>query len=163
MVFQDDAELKKARGAELEYESLKVNRLVHNIFITFIYSLISTHVLVFMSSPHTNVLTRQRQELESENKKLKHNLAEMRQSLLRDASASAGAPGSPAYKVLLEQLTASCEELDVRKEEVLILRSQLVSQKEAMQHKVAQEFTSCVVPPVCEHLKTVVCCCCAAG
>lgn len=66
----------------------------------------------------------------------------MRQSLLRDASASAGAPGSPAYKVLLEQLTASCEELDVRKEEVLILRSQLVSQKEALQHKV-EELTSC--------------------
>uniref|UniRef100_A0A8C4HJF2 Myosin VAa n=1 Tax=Dicentrarchus labrax TaxID=13489 RepID=A0A8C4HJF2_DICLA len=76
-----------------------------------------------------------RQELESENKKLKHNLAEMRQSLLGDAAAGAGAPGSPAYKVLLEQLNASCEELDVRKEEVLILRSQLVSQKEAMHHK----------------------------
>lgn len=74
---------------------------------------------------------------------MKHDLAEMRQSLLRDASAGAGAPGSPAYKVLLEQLTASCEELDVRKEEVLILRSQLVSQKEAMQHKV-EEF-----PPRC--------------
>ncbi|TMS13703.1 Unconventional myosin-Va [Larimichthys crocea] len=96
---EDDAEFKKARGAELEYESLK------------------------------------RQELESENKKLKHNLAEMRQSLLGDAAAGAGAPGSPAYKVLLEQLNASCEELDVRKEEVLILRSQLVSQKEAMHHK----------------------------
>ncbi|KAM4602413.1 unconventional myosin-Va [Polymixia lowei] len=96
---RDDAEHKKARGAELEYESLK------------------------------------RQELESENKKLKHNLAEMRQSLLGNAGASAGAPGSPAYKVLLDQLNASCEELDVRKEEVLILRSQLVSQKEAMQHK----------------------------
>uniref|UniRef100_A0A8C4NS39 Myosin VAa n=1 Tax=Dicentrarchus labrax TaxID=13489 RepID=A0A8C4NS39_DICLA len=96
---RDDAEFKKARGAELEYESLK------------------------------------RQELESENKKLKHNLAEMRQSLLGDAAAGAGAPGSPAYKVLLEQLNASCEELDVRKEEVLILRSQLVSQKEAMHHK----------------------------
>lgn len=81
---------------------------------------------------------RQRQELESENKKLKHNLAEMRQSLLRDGSASSAAPGSPAYKVLLEQLNASCEELDVRKEEVLILRSQLVSQKEAMHHKVEQ-------------------------
>ncbi|CAG14888.1 unnamed protein product, partial [Tetraodon nigroviridis] len=96
----------------------------------------------------------QRQELESENKKLKHDLAEMRQSLLRDASASAGAPGSPAYKVLLEQLTASCEELDVRKEEVLILRSQLVSQKEARQHKVA-ELTSwtcstCVRTPEAE-------------
>ncbi len=46
---RDDTEFKKARGAELEYESLK------------------------------------RQELESENKKLKHNLVEMRQSLLGDA------------------------------------------------------------------------------
>ncbi|CAJ1049033.1 unconventional myosin-Va isoform X9 [Xyrichtys novacula] len=96
---RDDAEFKKARGAELEYESLK------------------------------------RQELESENKKLKHDLAEMRQSLLGDKATGAGAPGSPAYRVLLEQLNASCEELEVRKEEVLILRSQLVSQKEAMHHK----------------------------
>ncbi|KAF7659097.1 hypothetical protein LDENG_00002920 [Lucifuga dentata] len=96
---RDDAEHKKARGAELEYESLK------------------------------------RQELESENKKLKHDIAAMRQSLLGDAATGAGAPGSPAYKVLLDQLNASCEELEVRKEEVLILRSQLVSQKEAMQHK----------------------------
>ncbi|XP_016888059.1 unconventional myosin-Va isoform X11 [Cynoglossus semilaevis] len=96
---RDDVEFKKARGAELEYESLK------------------------------------RQELESENKKLKHNLAEMRQSLLGNAAANSGAPGSPAYKVLLDQLNTSCEELDVRKEEVLILRSQLVSQKEAMHHK----------------------------
>uniref|UniRef100_A0A669AZT7 Unconventional myosin-Va n=1 Tax=Oreochromis niloticus TaxID=8128 RepID=A0A669AZT7_ORENI len=92
--------LFQARGAELEYESLK------------------------------------RQELESENKKLKHNLEEMRKSLLGNAATGAGAPGSPAYKVLLEQLSASCEELEVRKEEVLILRSQLVSQKEAMHHKV---------------------------
>ncbi|XP_077421039.1 unconventional myosin-Va isoform X3 [Vanacampus margaritifer] len=76
-----------------------------------------------------------RQELESENKKLKHDLAEMRRSLLGSAASSAGAPGSPAYKVLLDQLNSSCEELEVRKEEVLILRSQLVSQKEAMQHK----------------------------
>ncbi|XP_043952757.1 unconventional myosin-Va isoform X9 [Gambusia affinis] len=76
-----------------------------------------------------------RQELESENKKLRHDLAEMRQSLLGGAAAGAGAPGSPAYKVLLDQLNASCEELEVRKEEVLILRSQLVSQKEAVHHK----------------------------
>uniref|UniRef100_A0A1A8EP02 Myosin VAa n=1 Tax=Nothobranchius korthausae TaxID=1143690 RepID=A0A1A8EP02_9TELE len=96
---RDDAEFRKARGAELEYESLK------------------------------------RQELESENKKLRHDLSEMRRSLLSDAATGAGAPGSPAYKVLLDQLNASCEELEVRKEEVLILRSQLVSQKEAMHHK----------------------------
>lgn len=91
------------------------------------------------TSPLPPLAPRQRQELESENKKLKHNLAEMRQSLLRDGSASSAAPGSPAYKVLLEQLNSSCEELDVRKEEVLILRSQLVSQKEAMHHKVEQQ------------------------
>ncbi|KAL0169008.1 hypothetical protein M9458_037230, partial [Cirrhinus mrigala] len=51
------------------------------------------------------------------------------------AEAGSAAPGSPAYTVLLDQLNASNEELEVRKEEVLILRSQLVSQKEAMQHK----------------------------
>ncbi|XP_064169741.1 unconventional myosin-Va isoform X3 [Anguilla rostrata] len=96
---RDDEEHKKARGAELEYESLK------------------------------------RQELESENKKLKHDLNEMRQSLTENAGAAKAAPGSPAYKVLLDQLNCSNEELEVRKEEVLILRSQLVSQKEAMQHK----------------------------
>uniref|UniRef100_A0A3P9LLX2 Unconventional myosin-Va n=1 Tax=Oryzias latipes TaxID=8090 RepID=A0A3P9LLX2_ORYLA len=83
-----------------------------------------------------NFVASQRQELESENKKLKHDLAAMRKSLLGDAVTGAGAPGSPAYKVLLDQLNASCEELEVRKEEVLILRSQLVSQKEAMHHKV---------------------------
>lgn len=76
-----------------------------------------------------------RQELESENKKLKHDLNQMRQSLRGSAEAGSGAPGSPAYTVLLDQLNASNEELEVRKEEVLILRSQLVSQKEAMQHK----------------------------
>ncbi|KAJ8391648.1 hypothetical protein AAFF_G00087890 [Aldrovandia affinis] len=54
-----------------------------------------------------------RQELDSENKKLKRELNEMRQAVLN----------------------ASNEELEVRKEEVLILRSQLVSQKEAVQHK----------------------------
>lgn len=78
----------------------------------------------------------QRQELESENKKLKHNLNDMRQLLSGNAGAGSSAPGSPAYKVLLEQLNSANEELDVRKDEVLILRSQLVSHKEAMQHKV---------------------------
>uniref|UniRef100_A0A3B3QCH2 Unconventional myosin-Va n=1 Tax=Paramormyrops kingsleyae TaxID=1676925 RepID=A0A3B3QCH2_9TELE len=77
-----------------------------------------------------------RQELESENKKLKHDLNQIRQSMSGIAGASSAAPGSPAYKVLLDQLNASNEELEVRKEEVLILRSQLVSQKEARQHKV---------------------------
>ncbi|XP_032372362.1 unconventional myosin-Va isoform X11 [Etheostoma spectabile] len=109
---RDDVEFKKARGAELEYESLK------------------------------------RQELESENKKLKHDLVEIRRSLLGNAATGAGAPGSPAYKVVLEQLNASCEELEVRKEEVLILRSQLVSQKEAMHHKETMTEPSAYVEDV---------------
>uniref|UniRef100_A0A8C4TCA4 Unconventional myosin-Va n=1 Tax=Erpetoichthys calabaricus TaxID=27687 RepID=A0A8C4TCA4_ERPCA len=76
-----------------------------------------------------------RQELESENKKLKNDLNELRKVLSEKPTAAISAPGSPAYKVLLDQLNSSNEELEVRKEEVLILRSQLVSQKEAMQHK----------------------------
>uniref|UniRef100_A0A665X1C5 Myosin VAa n=1 Tax=Echeneis naucrates TaxID=173247 RepID=A0A665X1C5_ECHNA len=92
----------------------------------------------FAATP--TLFTSQRQELESENKKLRHDLAEMRQSLLGDAATGAGAPGSPAYKVLLDQLNSACEELEVRKEEVLILRSQLVSQKEAMHHRVKMAF-----------------------
>uniref|UniRef100_A0A671YST9 Myosin VA n=1 Tax=Sparus aurata TaxID=8175 RepID=A0A671YST9_SPAAU len=103
---------------------------------TYVITII--HAINTYFPPTLNYFTPQRQELESENKKLKHNLVEMRQSLLGNAGASSGAPGSPAYKVLLEQLNSACEELDVRKEEVLILRSQLVSQKEAMHHKVEQ-------------------------
>uniref|UniRef100_A0A8C9VNJ7 Unconventional myosin-Va n=1 Tax=Scleropages formosus TaxID=113540 RepID=A0A8C9VNJ7_SCLFO len=80
-----------------------------------------------------------RQDLESENKRLKHELNQMRQLLMEDTTTVAmgtAMPGGPAYKLLLDQLNLANEELEVRKEEVLILRSQLVSQKEAMQHKV---------------------------
>ncbi|XP_051896264.1 unconventional myosin-Va isoform X3 [Pristis pectinata] len=73
-----------------------------------------------------------RQELESENKKLKNELNELHRALTDKGTPQATAPGSPAYKVLLDHLNAATEELEVRKEEVLILRSQLVSQKEAM-------------------------------
>ncbi|XP_012861795.2 unconventional myosin-Va [Echinops telfairi] len=76
-----------------------------------------------------------RQELESENKKLKNELNELRQALSEKGAPEVTAPGAPAYRVLMEQLTSVSEELDVRKEEVLILRSQLVSQKEAIQPK----------------------------
>uniref|UniRef100_F6YFT5 Myosin VA n=1 Tax=Monodelphis domestica TaxID=13616 RepID=F6YFT5_MONDO len=76
-----------------------------------------------------------RQELESENKKLKNELNELRKALSEKGAPEVTAPGAPAYRVLMEQLTSVSEELDVRKEEVLILRSQLVSQKEAIQPK----------------------------
>uniref|UniRef100_A0A8C9SJR6 Unconventional myosin-Va n=1 Tax=Scleropages formosus TaxID=113540 RepID=A0A8C9SJR6_SCLFO len=91
-----------------------------------------------MFSSHTLFLGQGRQDLESENKRLKHELNQMRQLLMEDTTTVAmgtAMPGGPAYKLLLDQLNLANEELEVRKEEVLILRSQLVSQKEAMQHK----------------------------
>uniref|UniRef100_I3JNL6 Myosin VAb n=1 Tax=Oreochromis niloticus TaxID=8128 RepID=I3JNL6_ORENI len=76
-----------------------------------------------------------RQELESENKKLKQDLNELRKSLTNENSDLVPpAPGSLPYKVLLEQLNSSTEELEMRKEEVLLLRSHLVRQ-EALKHK----------------------------
>lgn len=78
----------------------------------------------------------QRQELESENKKLKNELNELRRAITEKVSPDPSGPGAPVYKVLLEQMTSVSEELEVRKEEVLILRSQLVSQMEAIPHKV---------------------------
>ncbi|XP_053573459.1 unconventional myosin-Va isoform X2 [Bombina bombina] len=76
-----------------------------------------------------------RQELESENKKLKNDLNELRKAVADKASPDAGGPGSHVYRVLMEQVTSVSEELEVRKEEVLILRSQLVSQMEAIPRK----------------------------
>ncbi|XP_042328382.1 unconventional myosin-Va isoform X5 [Sceloporus undulatus] len=76
-----------------------------------------------------------RQELESENKKLKNELNELRKALMEKSSPDTTAPGAPAYRVLLDQMTSVSEELEVRKEEVLILRSQLMSQKEAIPPK----------------------------
>ncbi|KAL1287392.1 MYO5B [Ovibos moschatus] len=70
-----------------------------------------------------------RQELESENKKLKNELNELRKAVADQASehspATAGTPDS--YSLLLNQLRLANEELEVRKEEVLILRTQIVS------------------------------------
>ncbi|XP_058012453.1 unconventional myosin-Va [Ahaetulla prasina] len=76
-----------------------------------------------------------RQELESENKKLKNELNELRKALVEKRGPDVTMPGAPAYRVLLDQMTSVSEELEVRKEEVLILRSQLMSQKEAVPFK----------------------------
>ncbi|XP_015679193.1 unconventional myosin-Va [Protobothrops mucrosquamatus] len=76
-----------------------------------------------------------RQELESENKKLKNELNELRKALMEKSAPDVTMPGAPAYRVLLDQMTSVSEELEVRKEEVLILRSQLMNQKEAVQPK----------------------------
>uniref|UniRef100_A0A3Q1JUY7 Uncharacterized protein n=1 Tax=Anabas testudineus TaxID=64144 RepID=A0A3Q1JUY7_ANATE len=77
-----------------------------------------------------------RQELESENKKLKQDLNELRKSLTDEKSdLLPPSPGSLPYNTLLEQLNSSNEELEMRKEEVLLLRAHMVRQ-EALKHKV---------------------------
>ncbi|XP_041794286.1 unconventional myosin-Va-like isoform X2 [Chelmon rostratus] len=76
-----------------------------------------------------------RQELESENKKLKQDLTELRKSLTNeDSELMPPAPGSLPYSILLDQLSSSNDELEMRKEEVLLLRSHMVRQ-EALKHK----------------------------
>lgn len=75
----------------------------------------------------------QRQELESENKKLKNDLNDLRKTL----SAAPDGPSSElqdGYNLLLRQLRAANEELDARKEEVLILRTQIVSKAQQQEN-----------------------------
>ncbi|KAG7321111.1 hypothetical protein KOW79_015526 [Hemibagrus wyckioides] len=69
-----------------------------------------------------------RQELESENKKLKNDLNELRKSLADRASEDSSSNElQDSYNVLLNQLKSANEELDIRKEEVLMLKTQIVS------------------------------------
>ncbi|KAL4617287.1 unconventional myosin-Vb isoform X3 [Arapaima gigas] len=81
-----------------------------------------------------------RQELESENKKLKNELNELRKAVADNATQNGNSTSSElqdSYNLLLNQLNAANEELEVRKEEVLILRTQIVSstqQNEAAKH-----------------------------
>ncbi|XP_026210327.1 unconventional myosin-Vb isoform X3 [Anabas testudineus] len=80
-----------------------------------------------------------RQELESENKKLKNDLNELRKTISERASQNNSSNElQDSYNLLLSQLKAANEELDARKEEVLILRSQIVSNAQ-LQEKNEQE------------------------
>uniref|UniRef100_A0A8C7GVU3 Myosin VB n=1 Tax=Oncorhynchus kisutch TaxID=8019 RepID=A0A8C7GVU3_ONCKI len=82
------------------------------------------------------------QELESENKKLKNDLNELRKAIADRASQNSSSNElQDGYNLLLGQLKAANEELEVRKEEVLILRTQIVSaahQKEETTNQIAQ-------------------------
>lgn len=69
----------------------------------------------------------QRQELESENKKLKNELNELRKAIADHATQNNSSNDvQDSYNLLLNQLKSAHEELEVRKEEVLILRSQIM-------------------------------------
>ncbi|XP_078276446.1 unconventional myosin-Vb isoform X2 [Rhinoraja longicauda] len=74
-----------------------------------------------------------RHELESENKKLKNDLNELRKVVAEKATLDDPTNESEnACNILLHQLKEANEELEVRKEEVLMLRTQIV---EAAQQK----------------------------
>ncbi|XP_037835229.1 unconventional myosin-Vb [Kryptolebias marmoratus] len=69
-----------------------------------------------------------RQELETENKKLKNDLNELRKTIAERAlQDDASNEQQDSYNLLLSQLKSANEELDARKEEVLILKTQIVS------------------------------------
>uniref|UniRef100_A0A671LK64 Unconventional myosin-Vb n=1 Tax=Sinocyclocheilus anshuiensis TaxID=1608454 RepID=A0A671LK64_9TELE len=79
-----------------------------------------------------------RQELETENKKLKNDLNELRKAVADRASENNSSNElQEGYSLLLNQLKAANEELDVRKEEVLMLKTQIVNstrQSESINH-----------------------------
>ncbi|XP_069483064.1 unconventional myosin-Vb isoform X2 [Ambystoma mexicanum] len=76
-----------------------------------------------------------RQELESENKKLKNELNEVRKAIAdRAAQSNSSNHSQDGYNILLNQLKLANEELDVRKEEVLILRTQIVNAGHQREH-----------------------------
>uniref|UniRef100_A0A663NDQ8 Myosin VB n=1 Tax=Athene cunicularia TaxID=194338 RepID=A0A663NDQ8_ATHCN len=73
------------------------------------------------------ILIFHRQELESENKKLKNELNELRKAIADGATQnSSSSDVQDRYNLLLNQLKSANEELEVRKEEVLILRTQIM-------------------------------------
>ncbi|XP_062828632.1 unconventional myosin-Vb isoform X4 [Anolis carolinensis] len=69
-----------------------------------------------------------RQELESENKKLKNDLNELRKAVVDRVAQNNNCSHDiyDSYSLLLNQLKSANEELEVRKEEVLILRTQII-------------------------------------
>lgn len=128
--------------AELDLEKLKVWLVQQNVFHNAAkeakISIITNQLRQSTLSHGLENYFMQRQELQSENKKLKQDLSELRKSLTCESSDMLPpAPGSLPYNILLEQLSSSNDELDMRKEEVLLLRSHMVRQ-EALKHKVRQ-------------------------
>lgn len=147
--FKELEDCQRVLGAERDYEALKVQKhtLAHQINSWFLFHAFrEIYKCVFWSS--------QRQELESDNKKLKKDLQDLRQSLSKGKGSKVASPGGQAYNVVLEQLNSTNEELEVRKEEVLILRSQLVNQ-EAFKHKVGCRLFILAIShdSVCENLR----------
>ncbi|XP_075302633.1 unconventional myosin-Vb isoform X2 [Opisthocomus hoazin] len=82
-----------------------------------------------------------RQELELENKKLKNELNELRKAIADRATQSNSSNDiQDSYNLLLNQLKSANEELEVWKEEVLILRMQIM--KAAQQKETGKKMES---------------------
>uniref|UniRef100_A0A8C4XTE8 Myosin VB n=1 Tax=Falco tinnunculus TaxID=100819 RepID=A0A8C4XTE8_FALTI len=82
-----------------------------------------------------------RQELESENRKLKNELDELRKAIADQAIQNDSSSDiEDNYNLLLNQLKSANEELEVRKEEVLILRAQIM--KTAQQKEMATNLVT---------------------
>ncbi|XP_066523254.1 unconventional myosin-Va [Hoplias malabaricus] len=123
------------RVAELEQEKLSLQ----NEFDTREEKLQQEHIKELEACRRTlrsekDYESQKRQELESDNKRLKKDLNELRSSLGKGSGR-----GSQAYNVLLEQLSSITEELEVRKEEVLLLRNELVNLEASKYKEVASE------------------------
>ncbi|XP_061657144.1 unconventional myosin-Vb isoform X2 [Syngnathoides biaculeatus] len=88
-----------------------------------------------------------RQELESENRKLKADLNELRRGV-GERAGDASRQLRDGYDILMSQLKAANEELDARKEEVVILRTQIVSaaQQQAQENASADEVDAATLP-----------------
>uniref|UniRef100_A0A8C4V0Q2 Myosin VB n=1 Tax=Falco tinnunculus TaxID=100819 RepID=A0A8C4V0Q2_FALTI len=81
------------------------------------------------------------QELESENRKLKNELDELRKAIADQAIQNDSSSDiEDNYNLLLNQLKSANEELEVRKEEVLILRAQIM--KTAQQKEMATNLVT---------------------
>lgn len=116
-------------GGDVLKEDLNLGPFPVCIFIDItcvIHLLPSTDGLDLKTSYRILILL-QRQELESENKKLKNELNELRKAIADSAGDTDSNEESSGYTLLLNQLKSAHEELEVRKEEVLILRTEIVN------------------------------------
>ncbi|XP_069737407.1 unconventional myosin-Vb-like isoform X1 [Phaenicophaeus curvirostris] len=89
-----------------------------------------TEMKTEMTSDHEDFAynSLKRQELELENKKLKNELNELRKAIADQATQNNSSNDiQDSYNLLLNQLKSANEELEVRKEEVLVLRTQIMN------------------------------------
>lgn len=124
------ATISEQESADQAYDSLKVFFMSPQIFSHNPHHSWSTDSKLHITNCECLYcsLCLQRQELETENKKLKNDLNELRKTIAEHASQNNSSNElQDGYNLLLSQLKAANEELDARKEEVLILKSQIVS------------------------------------